>query len=112
MDVRGTEDLGRRRLLLIRVLNQLESGLPFFRRQGTEGEQAQRVGVGVELVTAQGVAEGKVGLAGVEMVDAITAMDQVGRERVAKQAQVAAAAAAGVGPVLESATGRATHLIG
>jgi len=80
--------------------------------QGAEGEQAQGIGAGVEVVAAQGVAQGEVGLAGFEMEDAIAAVILEGRARGAKEAQVAPAAAARLGPLLEGTAGRAPNLIG
>ena len=77
-----------------------------------QGEQAEGLGAGQEFVTAQSVAQGDVRLAGVELENATAAVILVGRARGAKQSQVASAAAARVGPLLESAAGRATHLIG
>ncbi|MGA8347871.1 MAG: hypothetical protein WB773_08600, partial [Isosphaeraceae bacterium] len=96
---------------LIRSLNQLQRGLPFLPSQGAQGEQAEGIGAGQELVTAQSVAQGDVRLAGVELENATAAVILVGRARGAKQSQVAAAAAAHVRPLLKSAAGRATNLI-
>jgi len=93
-------------------LNQLQRGLPFVPGQGAEGEQAEGISVGVEVVAAQGVAQGEVGLAGVEVEDAVAAVILMGRTRGAKQPQIAPAAAALVGPLLESTAGRATNPIG
>jgi len=98
--------------LLIRGLNQLQRGLPFVPGQGAEGEQAEGIGAGVEVVAAQCVAQGEVWLAGVEVEDAVAAVILVGRARGAKQSQVASAAPARLGPLLKSAAGRATNLIG
>jgi len=98
--------------LLIGGLNQLQRGLPVLPDQGAEGEQAERIGAGVEVVAAQGVAQSEVGLAGVEVEDAVAAVILLGRARGAQQAQVATAAAALVGPLLECTAGRAPNLIG
>ena len=98
--------------LLIRGLNQLQRGLPVLPGQGAEGEQAEGIGAGLEVVAAQGVAQCEVGLAGVEVEDAVAAVILLGRARGAKQPQVAPAAAALIGPLLESTAGRATNPIG
>ena len=66
---------------------------------------------GPQFVTPQSVAQGDVRLAGVEVEDAVTAVILVGRARGAKQSQVAPAATARVGPVLERTAGRAANLI-
>jgi hypothetical protein len=80
--------------------------------QGAESEQAEGISAGLEVVAPQGVAQGEVGLAGVELEDAIAAVILVGRACGAQQAQVAPAAPARLGPLLESTAGRATNLIG
>ncbi|MGZ3393322.1 MAG: hypothetical protein ACXWPK_04195, partial [Isosphaeraceae bacterium] len=70
--------------LLIRSLNQLQRGLPFLPSQGAQGEQAEGIGAGQELVTAQSVAQSDVRLAGVELENATAAVILVGRARGAK----------------------------
>jgi hypothetical protein len=93
-------------------LRQLQGGFPVFLIKGAKGQQPAGIGVGLKLMAADRVAQGKGRLAGFEIEDALAPVVVVSGPRGAKQSKIAPTAAAPVSPILHCPTGGTSYLIG
>src|SRR5512135_1884026 len=91
---------------------QRGGGRPVAAVQRGEGQQAARLRAGAQRLAVLGGTPRRAGVAGPEFFETRAAAALVTRRELAQQAEVALAAAAGVGPFLHGPARRATDRVG